>query len=354
MALERYFSIEQAAIWPEVEAQISEGGWIHDNLDARIPRKWGPHALYLANARNRMVADGRLIELPALVGGLPVSAWANPALLNARGRSTAVRRLAATKRRIYRRFLVWTGDARLCGNIAEGLVDRTIRSLHGTNLWLPPGTRSGHVDALLGRPLEIGGPLDAAGLWARNPNNPNDGFIPFGAEVKNIRSPIYPWSAETWDLLAKLAAFPDVVPVLVARRINSTTFRFFKDIGALGTELRNQLFSDAVDPDDFERVTNALKLHNAVRVRADYSMAGVTKFFRTIGPEFGQAALERWAVAAPIAATYPELRRGGDRMAWTEFCREIIGAGLYTLGGWAPAAASEEPDLEPDDDWWDD
>jgi len=39
-----------------------------------------------------------------------------------------------------------------------------------------------------------------------------------------------------WDLLSKLAAFPDVVPVLAARRIHPMSFKMFKDIGALGVQ----------------------------------------------------------------------------------------------------------------------
>jgi hypothetical protein len=51
----------------------------------------------------------------------------------------------------------------------------------------------------------------------------------FAVEVKNVRSWIYPWSHEVWDLLAKLGEFSDVVPILVSRRIHITTFRMFKE-----------------------------------------------------------------------------------------------------------------------------
>jgi hypothetical protein len=85
------------------------------------------------------------------------------------------------------------------------------------------------------------------GLPSEDDGSANAGFTHFGVEVKNLRSVIYPWDHETWDLLAKVAAFPTVVPVLVARRIHPVTFKFFKDIGALGTEMRAQWFSEAVD-----------------------------------------------------------------------------------------------------------
>ncbi len=140
---------------------------------------------------------------------------------------------------------------------------------------------------------------------------------------------------------------------MVARRVHLTAFRFFKDIGALGTELGNQLFSDVIDEYEFSRVTSELRLHNTLRVSPTYEHAGVSKFFRVTGPQYGPTQLQRWSIAAPIVARYPELRAGGDRLAWLDFCREIVAAGLYERGAWAPRAALEDPEDGADDgDWW--
>jgi hypothetical protein len=107
-------------------------------------------------------------------------------------------------------------------------------------LWLDPDSQPGQVRSLRGQPITVGGPLDAAGFVARAASDPTKGFIPFAVEVKNVRSVLYPWHREVWDLLAKVTDFPDVVPILVARSIHFTTFQCFKDIGCLGFSTRRQ------------------------------------------------------------------------------------------------------------------
>ena len=208
------------------------------------------------------------------------------------------------------------------------------------------------MDSLLGRPIEVGGPLDGAAHWALDPRDPNAGFAPFAVEVKNIRGMVYPWSTEAWDLLAKLGAFPDVIPVLAARRIHATTFRFFRDIGALGTELRNQLFSATIDRSEFSKVRGGLGLLTTAQVDQEWTSAPLTKFFRTTGPALASEQLARWRRAAPIVKHYASLREEHDSELWSEFCSEIIGEGLYERGGWAPASSFGE--TEPDADWVDD
>jgi hypothetical protein len=106
-------------------------------------------------------------------------------------------------------------------------------------------------------------------------------------EVKNVRSWIYPWSHEAWDLLAKLGGFPDVVPLLVARRIHPTTFRMFKDLGAFGYDARKQWFAErgggrSNDPDTFRKVTDEFGFHDAVLLdRAPEPEPGLTNLFST-------------------------------------------------------------------------
>lgn len=357
LALREFFRKERVAIWPEVEAQICEGTWIHDHLDRGIPPQWRPHSLYLSLARSRLQSGERgLVELPAQLGGMRVAAWADAASLKTRGQITEIERTAASKRRLYRRFLTWTSSADLCGHVAENLVGQVLQDLHGTNLWIPPGTVIGRVRSLLGRPIAVGGPLDAHAHWAINPHNPNDGFIPFAAEVKNIRAVLYPWSTETWDLLAKAGAFPEVVPVLVGRRIHATTFRFFKDIGALGSELRSQLFSHTIESADFARVTGGLRLSNAVQLQPgamNSSVArGLTRFFRDLGPTLAREHIQKWSRAAPICDKFKSLRTHHDHETWVQFAREIVEAGLHEHRGWVPPSALGEEPPEPDD-WMD-
>lgn len=111
-----------------------------------------------------------------------------------------------------------------------------------------------------------------------------------------------------WDLLSKLAAFPDVVPVLAGRRIHPMSFNMFRDIGALGVQFTDQLFSPAIDADDFERVCGGLSLHNARQVPADAIVPQLASFFGKTGPREGPRFLDRWAQVDPIAADFTALR----------------------------------------------
>jgi hypothetical protein len=219
-----------AVVWPEVEANLAEGTWIAVHRPGVGYTHIQPHVL--GRARKALVADGTLIEDPVRLNGRDVTAFLDgPGLAGRRTRQ--IQDTAGAKRRLYRSFLGWTGRSELCGHVAERVVEATIESLAGTELWLTPEHRHGRVDRLLEREV-VGGPLDAAGFVPVNTTNPGAGWTPFAIEVKNLRSWIYPWSHEVWDLLAKLGNFPDVVPILIARRIHPITFRMFKDVGALG------------------------------------------------------------------------------------------------------------------------
>jgi hypothetical protein len=252
----------------------------------------------------------------------------------------------------------------------------TLESLVGRSLWLPPGTRRGQVRQLVGRAVE-GGPLDFAGFIPYDTSNPPAGMSSVAFEVKNVRGWLYPWSHEVWDLLAKLGHFPEVVPILVARRIHLTTFRMFKDVGALGFEAREQWFArrgggSSIDPDTFSEVRETFGFSDAVllddepppnpRLRAFLE----TKVHqipsgreRSLIEESG----ERWARVAPIARGYFDLRAptmdGDDRRDLLgEFAAEVADAGLMDTAGWArlPIEYYEDagPDWEPDyDDYGD-
>ena len=236
--------------------------------------------------------------------------------------------------------------------MAERTVDATLTELAGRYIWLPPGVSAGRVPELLGRPITIGGPLDAHAFVPHDAADPTGGFVPVAVEVKNLRSVIYPQSHETWDLLAKLGDFPDVVPVLVARRMHLTTFRLFKDLGALGCATYQQLFHSpgttraTIDPTTFNRARSTFGFHDAVLVEEpDRPHRNVRKFFTdTVRKEVGGELLivrqaDRWRRAAPIVSGFAELRDeglpGDDRFAlMREFADEIEDAGLLDEGGW--------------------
>jgi hypothetical protein len=351
--LMRYAAVKGAFVWPEAEAELSESSWVHDNFDAQFPAHWSINSHHLKSAR-RALTGTELTPLTEVLNRLRVTAWVRTADITARGRKTQTLTLAAAKRRAYRTFLGWTGDVRLCGAAGEDAVMAVLTRLRGTHIWVPPNMRMGRVSELEGRPLTVGGPLDAAGHWALDPNRPGDGFVPFAVEVKNVRSTLYPYDHDVWDLLAKLTDFPDVVPVLVARRIHWTTFRMFKDLGVLGTDTRAQLFA-GIDVDLFKSTVDLLGFADA-KLYDGQPITGLVTFFSKTGPKQAPTSLASWARAAPILSEYADLRddhldEGSRTELFRQFADDLNRSELYG-GGWAPIAVGEpEFDDEDDMDW---
>jgi hypothetical protein len=362
-ALARFIQTEGAAVWPEAEAKLSETSWVHDHLDPSIPPHIGPQPHHLSAAKRSLQHARVIAEQTVVLNGRQVSAWVDASAAQHR-RGTEVSHQAARKRRLYRRFLGWTSNSRLCGSIAEQVVDAGLQELKGSRLWIPPGSRPGQITDLLGRPIQVGGPLDAAGAWFVDPYDLRAGYIPFAVEIKNIRSWIYPWDHEAWDLLSKVADFPDVLPVLVARKIHQVTFNCFKDIGALGCEMRHQWFAahgttkDSLTPAVFEHTVRTLGFNDATRASDPPSAEPRTRRWFERAPTFVNHTLlasqaDRWRQAAPIVRQYQDLRSEPDHQArsamWAEFAREIREAGLYERAGWAPHDFEEVEEHELDD-----
>jgi hypothetical protein len=349
-----YVAFHGAVVWPEIQSDLTEGRWITDNLDPKFPANYHIDVHHLKPALRRLtprVVTERTVTLQKH----PVTAWLDTSAIEKRGRKTEVEALAGSKRRTYRTFLGWTFQASLCGSVAEALVDTTLDRLRGTHLWKTPGSAPGQVNQVLGRDLPVGGPLDAAGEWPKDPDYVGAGTVPFVVEVKNIRSILYPYDHDVWDLLGKLGTFPEVLPVLVARRIHFTTFRMFKDLGVIGHDLRTQYFSPAIDADEFARVTDALRLRDARQVLGSDPPESLVRFFREIGPATAVSRRERWERAAPIVDAYRDLRLrrpGIDRAdLFRDFSAEIDNAGLMETGGWGPRPQEDEGDVDPRD--WD-
>jgi hypothetical protein len=236
--------------------------------------------------------------------------------------------------------LKWSQTAETCGDIAERRVAATLRRLGGDQIWVDKSKR-GEVSLLDGRTVP-GGPLDHAGHWAVDPDNPEAGFIKFAVEVKNIARVLYPRDKEVWDLLGKVGAFPDRVPILITRQPHHWTFQMFIALGAVAYRTERQWFSGTIDKDDFDEVTGSLGLRDAVRVEdPDAPHRGTRAFFeKTLRkpvdgfPSVMARSRARWAVAAPICARYLDLRddpHPWDRTArFEEFIEELDEAGIDT------------------------
>lgn len=336
-----YLERAGAVVWPEAEAVLGETPWVHNEYAATFPPHWRLDPIHLANARDR--SRGFAIAETATLGGHPVTAYLYGPALRTYGRQTAVRRLAATKRRLYRRLLQWVSQPALCGDVGEAVTDATLRALRGYRVWLPPSYRIGHVDTLLGRSLPEGGPLDATGFWPSDPENPTSpGWVPFAVEVKNVRGTVYPWDVEVWDLLGKLGTYPDVLPVLVARRIHKMTFNMFKDLGAIGVNVHDQLFSTRIDPADFARVRDGLSIMRMRQTEGQEPVAALVKFFGETGPTYGTEFLARWQASASIVHDHRLLRdqhlsAKDRRRLWRSFTSAMKTAGLRNTRGWAPS-----------------
>jgi hypothetical protein len=332
--------------------QLAETDWVHRKLDPDIPPNRGPDSHHLTTARQRLVRRGALQEVPRTLLGREINAYLDADALSRRGRRTEIEKTAGRKRRLYRSYLGWATNPSLCGGIAERVVENTLAQISGTDVIVPSDARRGNVRAIEGREVP-GGPLDAAGALVLRPNRLTAGLRPFGVEVKNVRKTLYPWHEEIWDLIAKLGTFPEVTPILVARRIHYMTFRFFSDIGAFGFRADCQWFSGTgrIATERFDRVRAGLGFHDLV-MAADPPRAHqpLRRFFtNTLRAVAGsrtriEAAAERWQLAAPIVAKYEDLREDLDiderRTRWTEVADEIDAAGLYRpdeKGGWAPA-----------------
>jgi hypothetical protein len=350
MVLREFVRSRGAVVWPEIQAALTEGTWIRRHLDPTFPEHFRIEAHHVRSAL-AVLTPSEIVRESVRLYGHDVVAYLDARALAVRGRQTTVRAIAGAKRRQYRRLLSWTFDNRLCGSIAEQLVYSSLADLTGRRLWLH-GTKPGQVSTLLGRPLATGGPLDAAGEWPVDRNFVGAGTIPFAVEIKNLRTILYPTDHDVWDLLAKVGSFPEVLPVLVARRIHFTTFRMFKDLGVLGHESRTQYFAEAIDPARFAATTGALELADAVQVDATRPSARLVRFFGDKAPDLARNSIKRWATAAPIVDRYREFREGLDessrRELWREFTREVIDAGLYTTGGWG-IKPLEPLEFAPDD-----
>ena len=347
-ALDHLLKERSALVRPEVEAILGESNWVSHNLG--LPHKPQPHIVTAAHAR--LVEDGVLVDRTVVLNKRPVKVWVDARGLGTWGRKTEVERAESAKRRLYRRYLSWAGNTNLCGNVAEYAVDNSLRSLAtGGHLWVAPAkpgrlTRLPHSE-------KFPGPLDAGGYWPRLRSNPVSGVIPFAVEVKNIRTWIYPRSSELWGLLTKLSGFPDVVPVLIARRIHPWTFLFFKAVGVLGYQTEKQWFTNPdnsqrhrLTPAELERIANALSFQDMTYLTdPTQPQEPLRRFFadtpykESDNRKVGTRSLDIWRRAAPIVQRHSSLRHlnlsGAERSdTLASFAEEMERAGLNTRG-WA-------------------
>lgn len=321
-------------------------------LEPRLRADWGPQPHVLQTARQNL--KGTVIdEEVKVLNNRPVSIWIDLVGFRANQKSQ-IEREAARKRRLYRTYLSWTSDTRLSGAIAERHVAACLHAAHVAKaLWVPK-FKPGRVREIAGRDLG-GRTADAVGYCPKLSDDPTAGAIPFAVEIKNIRSWIYPWDSEMWDLLTTVSTRPDVLPVLVARRIHPISFHFIADVGAFGYQFKRHFFAwsgtadDSFTADALAEIAQTFGFKDASRLQdPDSAMIGdpprPAPLVNWLTAHLTrQAAFQapRWEVSAPIVERYKLLRdedldASNRRGLWSEFCTEIRQAGLYKFGGWAP------------------
>jgi hypothetical protein len=240
--------------WFEAESRISSTGW-------KSFLKVQP--LQLHESRKSLADAGLTIE-ERTAHPTPIVTVRIPFPPN---RKREITRLLGSRRKLYRKYLSWTNDERLCGRHAERVIlDSLEASASNAGLYVPPQV-TGRISQVKGVKV-IPGPLDCFAYILELPEVRSE--VTLVVEVKNINDWIYPWTKELWELLVKaahLATHIPVVPLLVCMRSAPFLRYMALDIGFLYAQTREQIFSPSI-PDlvysipeaDFQEVVNEFGL----------------------------------------------------------------------------------------------
>lgn len=342
--LHRLLQEQGALVRPEAEAILSETSWTRDAF--RLPDDPRPQPHHITTAHTRLVNSNDLVDKTAILNKRAVTVWVDAQALSTRGRKTEVSRAEATKRRLYRTYLGWTSDTRLCGQAAEQTVYASMYSRRGIDLLLKD-EQPGNVKEIANNRLPFG-TLDLSGYWLKDPSNPLAGLIPFAAEIKNMRRWIYPWDHELWGLLAKLSDINEVIPVLIARRIHPITFKFFKKIGVIGHQTKKQWFTSPgalptqrhhLSQDKLYGVANALSMQDITFLNDPTTPQPSVETFFSKTPykqinehTLATRSIDNWNRASPIIKAHSDLRKEihlqERRIIWAQFRTELKRYGL--------------------------
>jgi hypothetical protein len=288
---------EHALVWLEVEAKAA------DHVLAGFATTIDPH--HLTQARRELREEGVIQETKSRTRGgreIPVLH-----LAELKGRTEAYREAAARKRLLQARFLTWAVGTKsqpgVIGPGGERVVHEALKvaAVRGYFLVNPDGR---HITTLFGAPVP-GGPLDgAAYVQVLDPRGRPAGSVVVLIEVKNVRSWIYPSSAELFQLLDKAArlqlANPEVsfLPLLVCRRAHETTFYAAHDLGFFVVDLQGQFMlpSARIDPGHLEEVRGELGYLDLV-ASADPPKVLVKRLTETV-PARAQKFADQWRLTA--------------------------------------------------------
>ena len=288
---------EVAFVWAEAEARIS------DNLWANLTHPIDP--AHLGSARDELMREERLARVDEPTrGGRGIHVY-RPADIG--GRQREFDDLAARKRLLQTRFLSWASGTRstegIVGRAAERVVHHSLQAVSGHFGFKFTNPEGGQAAVVLETAVPAG-PLDNAGeAWLGDPAARHM----FLFEVKSLRNHIYPKTGELYQLLYKASVIqrehPDsaVVPVLICRRANYTTFRMAKQLGFLVLATRAQwlLRHSRVTEDRVQEVRKELYFLDLSLAPDTYRSAYVENLFVKVLPVQAPSTAATWKQHAP-------------------------------------------------------
>lgn len=317
---------EYAVVWPEVEAKLADREW------ETLPLPVQPH--HLTNARHALLDRGVIMQITEGTRGgrgIPVIVP-----VDQHRRKRRVEDAAMRKRLLQARFLSWAAGSPavsgVIGPAGEHVVHRALLSAAPAGYALM-NLRDGQVKTILGDEVP-GGSIDNAAVLS-----PIDryAFAPTGrqyivlVEVKNVRSWIYPSTAELHQLLDKAARLQVAhgdrrfLPVLVCRRAHYTTNQMAEHLGFYVISTKRQYVPPSLIGRELDEVRAELAYD--LEPYDEAPPPALVNHFSTTLVSVADRTSDRWAMSAPgLAACFkalrPERLRPADRKVLIAELRE--------------------------------
>lgn len=322
---------EFAVVHLELESRLAERYWqgaTNHNID--------PH--HITNALRNLRAGGAIEWVSGKTRGGHELETIQPT--DRAGRGTKIDRAAARKRLIYARYTGWAqGTKRHPHGLIGPAGEAAVRSALIESGSLQPAVPGfGETSELLG--VKLAGALDSAGfivpIVRGMPLTPITTIV----EVKNIRSWIYPSSAEVYQLLSKAVQLqvpnPNqlIVPILVCRRAHRTTFWMAKQLGFFVIDMNRQFTGD-VEDDALLSVRNELHF-NDLYAGTGPSLRVKERFQGTL-PKHATGSAERWLqTTEDLGPTILALRRSKNQQTHNLLMRRLRAESTARgdQGGW--------------------
>lgn len=321
-----------AVVPPEMEARIAEGKF------ASSPGNINPH--HITTALQSLRRTGELIydQAPARGGRVEITTI-QPA--DQYRRATTIAKAAARKRLLYARYSGWAqGTARYPKGLVGPAGETAVRgAILRAGTLIPAASGAGEVSELLG--VRLPGPVDSAGYLLPFTRGLPGQAVTLLIEVKNIRSWIYPSSAELYQVLYKAAFLQlhclaqPIIPLLACRKAHITTFWMAKQLGFIVVEMNRQYVGDVIE-DDLMEVRNELHFYDLTR-GSEPSIRVEDRLRKTL-PRIGEGVARVWRNTCTVPGLldlFYQLRSTSyERAEFMEQLRRVAVEQLGLQGGW--------------------